>query len=205
MIRPWCFLNSCGHLYHDWFWNVIDYRRMEQGQGRHFPCLIAGLTMGFTAMLVAHIGKGIVLTGVIAGMATVLVMIVYLKLQGKPLLDRSCVTEQEKEIERGMSLKKALAPWLILIGACLVINFWPPLFNLLFKDLAMPLNIIPGGKPVNTRMLWNAYTWVIVSTLLAVPFIKPSKAQWKDIMKKCGNEPLVLRSQRPYFLPLPMS
>jgi lactate permease len=159
-----------------------------------FPCLIAGLTMGFTAMLVAHIGKGIVLTGVIAGMATVLVMIVYLKLQGKPLLDRSCVTEQEKEIERGMSLKKALAPWLILIGACLVINFWPPLFNLLFKDLAMPLNIIPGGKPVNTRMLWNAYTWVIVSTLLAVPFIKPSKAQWKDIMKKWWQ-----RAPRPTF------
>lgn len=170
---------------------IGGWRKVREGL---VPCLIAGLTMGFTAILVAHIGKGIVLTGVIAGMATVLVMIVYLKLQGKPLLDRSCVTEQEKEIERGMSLKKALAPWLILIGACLVINFWPPLFNLLFKDLAMPLNIIPGGKPVNTRMLWNAYTWVIVSTLLAVPFIKPSKAQWKDIMKKWWQ-----RAPRPTF------
>lgn len=158
------------------------------------PCLIAGLTMGFTAMLVAHIGKGIVLTGVIAGLATVLVMIAYLKLQRKPLLDRSCVTEQEKEIERNMSLGKALSPWLILIGACLVINFCPPLFNLLFKDLAMPLNIIPGGKPISTRMLWNAYTWVIISTLLAVPFIKPSKAQWKDIMGKWWK-----RAPRPTF------
>jgi lactate permease len=66
--------------------------------------------MGLTAMLVAHIGKGIVLTGVIAGMATVLMMILYLKLGGKPLLDRSCVTEQEKEIERSMPLMKALSP-----------------------------------------------------------------------------------------------
>ncbi|HZK86481.1 MAG TPA: L-lactate permease [Syntrophomonas sp.] len=158
------------------------------------PCLLAGLTMGFTAMLVAHIGKGIVLTGVIAGVATVLVMILYLKLKGKPLLDRSCVTEQEKEIERSMSLPKALSPWLILISACLIINFWPPLFNLLFKDLAMPLQIIPGGKPVNTRFLWNAYTWVIISTLLAVPFIKPSTAQWKDVFSKW-----LRRAPRPTF------
>ncbi len=93
-----------------------------------------------------------------------------------------------------MSLGKALGPWLILIGSCLIINFWPPLFNLLFKDLALPLQIIPGGKPVNTRFLWNAYTWVIISTLLAVPFIKPSKAQWKEIASKWWQ-----RAPRPTF------
>ena len=33
-------------------------------------------------------------------------------------------------------------------------------------------------------MLWNAYTWVIISTLLAIPFLKPTKDQWKDIVTK---------------------
>lgn len=158
------------------------------------PCLLAGTTMGFTAMAVAHIGKGIVLTGVIAGLASVLVMIIYLKLQRKPLLDRSCITAQDKEIEKSMSLGKALAPWLILIGSSLIINFWPPLFNLLFKDMALPLQIIPGGKPVNTRFLWNAYTWVIISTLLAVPFIKPTKDQWQETISKWWQ-----RAPRPTF------
>jgi lactate permease len=81
-----------------------------------------------------------------------------------------------------------------LIVACLIINFWPPFYNFLSKDLAMAVQIIPGGKPINTRMLWNAYTWVIISTLLAVPFIKPSQAQWKDIMSKWWK-----RAPRPTF------
>ncbi len=170
---------------------VGGWAKVKEG---FIPCLLAGTTMGFTAMAVAHIGKGIVLTGVIAGMATVLIMIFYLKIQRIPLLDRSCITAQDKEIEQSMSLWKALGPWIILIGSCLFINFWPPLFDLLFKDLAMPLEIIPGSKAINTRMLWNAYTWVIISTLLAVPFIKPTRAQWKEIFKKWWQ-----RAPRPTF------
>lgn len=158
------------------------------------PCLLAGMTMGFTAMAVAHIGRGIVLTGVIAGAATILVMIIYLKLKGKPILDRSEITAQDQEIEQSMSLAKALSPWLILVSCCLFINFYLPVYDLLFKDLAMSLQIIPGGKPVNTRMLWNAYTWVIISTLLAVPFIKPTKQQWREIASKWWK-----RAPRPTF------
>lgn len=170
---------------------VGGWAKVKEG---FLPCLLAGMTMGFTAMAVAHIGKGIVLTGVIAGLVTVLVMFLYLKIQGKPLLDRSCISAEDKAIEQSMSLGKALAPWLILISSCLIINFWPPLFNLLFKDLATPLTIIPGGKPLNPRFLWNAYTWVIISTLLAVPFIKPSREQWKDIGRKW-----LKRAPRPTF------
>jgi lactate permease len=101
---------------------------------------------------------------------------------------------QDLQYENSMSLSRALAPWLILVASCLFINFYPPLFNYLFKDLAMPLQIIPGAKPVMTRMLWNAYTWVIISTLLAVPFLKPSKSQWKIIFRKW-----LQRAPRPTF------
>jgi len=158
------------------------------------PCLLAGLTMGFTAVGVAHYGKGIVLTGVIAGLATILMMLVYLKITGKPIVEKESLSEADLRVQDGMSLVKALGPWLILVCSCLLINFWSPVYNYLFKEMAMPLQIIPGGKPVNTRMLWNAYTWVLISTILAVPFLKPTAEQWKDIGKKW-----ITRAPRPVF------
>jgi lactate permease len=172
-------------------WLVGGWSKMKEG---FIPCIMAGLTMGFTAIIVAHIGTGIVLTGVLGGIATIIVMLLYLKLSGKAILDRSCLQPEERQIEQKMSLFKAMGPWLILVATCLFINFWPPLFDFLFKDLAMPVAIIPGGKPIMTRMLWNAYTWVIISTLLAIPFIKPSREQWQEIGRKW-----VKRAPRPVF------
>lgn len=170
---------------------VGGFKKMKEG---FIPCLIAGLTMGFTAIAVAHIGIGIVLTGVIGGMATILVMIMYMKVIGQPILDKSAITMEDMKIESSMSLLKACSPWIILIVSSLIINFYQPLFNLLFKEFSMPLHIIPGANPINTRILWNAYTWVIISTLLAVPFIKPSKDQWHEIINKWRK-----RAPRPVF------
>jgi len=170
---------------------VGGWAKMKEG---FVPCVLAGSTMGLTAMAIAYGGRGIVLTGVIAGAASIAVMIIYLKVLGKKVIDRSCITAEEVEVERSMPLVKALGPWIILISCCLFINFYPPVYNFLFKDLAMPLNIIPGAKPLMPRFLWNAYTWVIISTLLAVPFIKPSGSQWKDILSKW-----IHRAPRPTF------
>lgn len=172
-------------------WIVGGPKQVRSGA---VPCLLAGLTMGLTAMLVAHVGKGIVLTGVIAGMATIIVMLIYLLVTRQPLLDSSCLSPQDWEAVNSMSLIKALSPWIILIASCLIINFYQPLFDLLFKRLAMPLQIIPGGKPIMTRMLWNAYTWVIISTLLAAPLLKPTSQQWKETFNKW-----LKRAPRPVF------
>lgn len=165
-------------------WLVGGFKQIKEG---FIPCLLAGLTMGFTAMAVAHIGQGIVLTGVIGGIVTIIIMLVYMKFIRKPIIDRSCVTLEEIQVEKSMPLLTALSPWLILVGTCLLVNFYPPLFDYLFKQLAMPVQVIPGGKPIMTRMLWNAYTWVIISTLVAVPFIKPTRQQWGEIMHKWGR------------------
>ena len=162
-------------------WIVGGWKEIKQGL---LPCLLAGLTMGFTAIAVAHAGTGIVLTGVMGGMATILVMLLYMKLLQKPILDRSALNNTDLQIESSMSLWHALSPWLLLVGLCLFINFYQPLFNLLFNQWSMPIQIIPGEKPIMTRMLWNAYTWVIISTLLAIPFLKPTKKQWKEIGTK---------------------
>lgn len=141
------------------------------------PCVIAGLVNGGTAIVVSRIpfmASGVVLTGVIAGFATMVAMLVYLKLLGKPVIDRSVLTEEDREVEKRMSLATALSPWLISIVAAFAINFYPPWFKALYNDFAMPLFIIPG-QALKTRMLWNAYTWVFISTILAALFIRPDR------------------------------
>lgn len=172
-------------------WIVGGWKEIKEG---FVPCLLAGLTMGMSAVAIAHVGVGIVLTGVVAGIMTIFIMLLYLKLKNHPILDRGGLSVQDHLIEDEMPLIRALGPWLILIICCLFINFYPPLFNYLFKTMAMPLEIIPGGKPINTRMLWNAYTWVIISTVLAIPFLRPSKKQWKEIGQK-----FIKRAPRPTF------
>ena len=47
--------------------------------------------------------------------------------------------------------------------------------SLLFsmKDMTGKL-LAADGAPLKTRALWQAYTWILVSTILAIPFLRPS-------------------------------
>ncbi|SHK32805.1 L-lactate permease [Desulforamulus aeronauticus] len=164
-------------------WIVGRTRLMIKG---FIPCVLAGVTNGGVAIAMSHIPilqSGIVLTGVVAGLCTILVMLAYLKLTGKPIIDRSVLTEEDLSKEKDMSLLVALSPWLILVTILLILNFYSPLFTLLFQDLAMPISVIPG-QVIKTRLLWNAYTWVLISTLLAALIIKPSGKALKETWHK---------------------
>jgi len=154
-------------------WIVGRWQLMKEG---FIPCIIAGMTNGGVAVAVSHIpflAAGVVLTGVMAGFCTMIVMLVYMKLRGLPIIDRSLLTEADLKTEKDMPLLTALSPWIILIVASFAVNFYPPWFELLYQKLAMPLSLIPG-QTLKTRMFWNAYTWVLISTLVSIPFIKPS-------------------------------
>jgi lactate permease len=73
---------------------------------------------------------------------------------------------------------------LILVVFAVLINLPTlPFYNLTFKQLAMPVTIIPGA-PENTRVFWQAYFWILVSTLLALPFLKPTRKQLTDSLNK---------------------
>ncbi|HBC91712.1 MAG TPA: lactate permease [Pelotomaculum sp.] len=164
-------------------WIVGKFRLVRQG---FVPCVIAGLTNGGAAIAMSYtpfLQNGVVLTGVVAGSCTILVMLLYLKLLGKPIIDRSALKEEDLAIERQMSLFKALSPWTILVLALLVINFYPPFSDFLFKKIDMAVSIIPG-QVIKTRMLWNAYTWVMISTILAAIFLKPSTKHINDMLVK---------------------
>lgn len=180
-------------------WIVGGWKLMKEG---FKPCVAAGLTNGGVAVAVSHISflaTGVVLTGVMAGFCTMVVMLVYLKLLGKPIIDRSHLTDEDLKVEREMSLGTALSPWIILIVASFVINFYPPWFDLLYKTIAMPVSIIPG-QVLKTRMLWNAYTWVLISTVLSMLFLKPSgKAVQVTIAKWAKRAPRPALSAAVFF------
>jgi lactate permease len=180
-------------------WIVGKFKLVKEGL---IPCTIAGLTNGGVAIAVAYIpvlASGVVLTGVIAGFFTMLVMLLYLKLIGKPIVDRSHLNQDDLEIEKRMSLMRALSPWVILIAVSFAINFYSPWFNALYKTLAMPISLIPG-QSIKTRMLWNAYTWVLISTILSALFIRPSaKAVQSTVMKWARRAPRPAFSAAIYF------
>jgi lactate permease len=148
-----------------------------------FPALLAGLTAGFITIGMNYL-KLIPLTGIVAGLGVILVMMAYLKISGKPLIDRSILNEEDLMRERRISLVRAISPWLLLVVFSFLINMPQlPFFELTFKTWAMPIEIIPG-RPEKVRLLWQAYFWILVSTLLALPFLKASKEHMTISVKK---------------------
>ena len=174
-------------------WIVGRWKLMREG---FVPCILAGLTNGGVAIAVAYtpvLAAGVVLTGVMAGICTMVVMLIYLKLLGKPIIDRSMLTKDDLATEKQMSLVRALSPWIILIAASFAINFYPPWFDLLYKTFDMPISVIPG-QALKTRMLWNAYTWVLIATVLSAFFIRPSGQAVQVTLAKW-----IKRAPRPAF------
>lgn len=115
------------------------------------------------------------LTNVFAGLAVICVMLVYSKSRGLRLVDVSVLTEKDQPILRSMSLYRALSPWLILIVFCFLINLVPPIYQLLFLTYTFPISIggftgLPNDVviTIRTRVLWNAYFWVLIATVAAI-------------------------------------
>jgi lactate permease len=171
-------------------WIVGRWRLMWRGA---VPALIAGLTAGFVAIGMNALGM-VTLTGIAAGLSVVVAMVIYLRASGRPLIDRSGLGEADLAAEKRLGLGAAISPWIILTAASLLINApFLPLFDLLFTRLAMPLEIIPGA-PERVRLFWQAYFWILVSTLLALPFLKPTRAQLATSARKW-----LKRAPRPAF------
>jgi lactate permease len=147
------------------------------------PTLLAGLTAGFIAVAMNAVGL-VTLTGIAAGLGVVLVMLGYLKLTGQPLMDRSGLSDDDLAAERHLSLWAAISPWLFLTVFALLVNApFSPFFDLAFRRLAMPLEII-AGAPEKVRLFWQAYFWILVSTLLALPFLRPTRTRLKTSVRK---------------------
>jgi lactate permease len=155
------------------------------------PALLAGITAGVVAILMAHAGL-VTITGIAAGLAVILVLVCYVKLTGKTLQDRALLNEKDLAAEARLSLPRAISPWILLTVFSLILNApFLPFFKLTFVEYAMPLEIIPGS-PEKLRLLWQAYFWVVVCTFLALPIMKATGEQVKRGLKTSGK-----RAMRP--------
>jgi lactate permease len=94
------------------------------------------------------------------------------------------LTEADCAAEKRMSLWAAVSPWLMLTFFAVLVNMpFLPFYDLTFKQWAMPVEIIPGAAE-KVRLFWQAYFWILVSTLLALPFLKPTREQLKISLVK---------------------
>lgn len=146
--------------------------------------LLTGLAAGLIAIAMNFAGLP-TLTGVVAGIGVVAAMMLYLRFTGSKIIDRSGLSADDHAVERGMGLGRAALPWLLLVLFSILTNFKAlGLFDVLFNRWSMPLEIIPGGKPLSLRMAWHAYTWVLVATVLALPFYRMTRQRFGAAMKK---------------------
>jgi lactate permease len=147
------------------------------------PALLSGLTAGLIAMGMNALHL-ISLTGIAAGLGVIVMMLIYLKATGQPLMDRSVLSDADRTAEKHLSLAAAASPWLILAALSLIINApFLPLYDLTYKEWAMPVKIIPTA-PEKLRLFWQAYFWILISTLLALPFLKPGREQIGSTVRK---------------------
>ncbi len=161
-------------------WIAGGWRMVRYGL---LPALLSGVTAGLVAIAMNAAGM-VTLTGVAAGLAVVVVMLLYLLATRKPLHDRAALDERDLAAEKHMPLAAALSPWIILVAAAVLVNAPAlPLFDLVFKRLDMPVAIIPGA-PEKVRLLWQAYFWILVSTALALPYLKPTRRQLTTSLSK---------------------
>ncbi len=147
------------------------------------PTILAGVTAGYIAIGMNALGL-VTLTGIAAGLGVILIMLIYLKITGQILVDRSSLSETDFQAENKISLLAAISPWVILTVLALIINApFLPFFDLVFNRWSMPVEIIPGA-PEKIRLLWQAYFWILISTLAALPFLKVDKIILKSSLKK---------------------
>lgn len=158
------------------------------------PCIVTGGVIAVVAYFTNRVDNLVTLTGVLCGIAVILVMALYLKLTGKKIIDRSILTKEEIAYEKEYPLWKAVSPWIILITLILAMNLPKPIYHFLY-NLKLPINgITPDGKGIATRALWNAYTWIAVAVLLSMLIMKPKFSEVKSSVKVWWK-----RAPRPVF------
>lgn len=138
--------------------------------------IVGGLTAGGTSVLINGLAKrfqidGLVpLTGLFAGLFTCVAMLLLAKMMKMKIFDRSNLTAEDLEVEQSMPLWKAFMPWSILVVLCGVTNLIPQVYDFLFNTLSMKIQI-SGADPISLQVFWNAWFWVILATVLSMPFL----------------------------------
>ena len=173
-------------------WIVGKWNALREGW---LPCLITGAVIGGVSYVTNKFDNLVVLTGVLCGLAVIAAMVVYLRFTGNKLIDRSRLDADELRYEKNFPLWRALSPWIILVLIILALNVPEDVFNLLYRELRLPvLGLTANGAPLDTRALWQAYTWILASIALSIPLLRPSSTQLRESLAVW-----IKRAPRPVF------
>ena len=155
--------------------------------------ILAGGTAGLTAIIcnleIVNLTR---LTNVFAGAAVLGVLFIYNKIAKKPFLDREQLEGEDLEVEKGMSLLRASIPWVVLVVLSLLTTLVDPIKQLLAVQLDYAINfgqyqgadLVTRDFIISTKFLWQAYTLMLVATLVSMPFFKNDKAVLKNTFNK---------------------
>ena len=164
---------------------------------------LSGVTAGIIAIITnssfvhSLFPTATVLTDVFAGAAVIFVLVAYTKMKGRPLISRDKLTAQDIQMEKQMSLKKSSIPWVILVILCLVATLIPFVYEFLFKqlDFVIPVwfdntiqtpyfDVNLGINGIHTHVMWQAYTLMLIATLVSIPFLPHDRRTMKNTFTK---------------------
>jgi len=166
-----------------------------------FIAIIAGVTAGITAIIcnleVVNLTR---LTNVIAGAVVLGVLFVYNKVSKKPFMDRAQLDENDLNSEKALSLWRASIPWVILVFLSLLTTLVEPIRNFLANTLDIVINFgqyqtadfTVRSLSISTKFLWQAYTLMLIATLISMPFFKNDRKVLKNTYSK-----FIKRAPRP--------
>ncbi|AFM40525.1 L-lactate permease [Desulfosporosinus acidiphilus SJ4] len=173
-------------------WIAGQWKAVKQGW---LPCLITGIVIGIVSFVTNRYDNFVTLTGIFCGLGVIVAMIIYLLVTGRKIIDKSKLTPEELAYEKEYPLWKALMPWILLIVTILALNIPKPIFDYLYRTALLSVTgITADGSPIATRALWNAYTWIFVSTVVSMIFLRPTSTQLKETLQVWSK-----RAPRPVF------
>lgn len=145
------------------------------------PALISGLVISLTALALVYTNiVPLSIVGVIAGSASMVSLYLYhiacLYLQKKEAPQQPAVADGGVKVAR-ISLAKAISPWVILIVLVGIVSI-PQIAGIL-KGAPGNLEVITAfaNQKVDLDFLSQAYTWILVASVIGIFTMGASKAQ----------------------------
>lgn len=151
------------------------------------PAVLAGLSLGIFAIVFVNIlpASAIGLVGVFAGLVTIAVLFLLraIRVRKAPVGKKTAGTVTVVRDPTLMPLWKAVLPWSLLVVLVVFISI-PQIQAGLYNILGNAQKItVVANKAVDLKLMNQAYFWVVVSTLIAAPFLIRSRAEGITITK----------------------
>ena len=152
------------------------------------PALLSGLVISISALCLVYTNiVPLQIVGVVAGGLSMIVLYGYSVLQNSLSKEKKPATSKEVATDGGVttaaatvpkiSLLRALSPWIILILLVAIVNL-PQIVQTL-KDAPNGFEVIKiyKNQPVDLDILNQAYTWILISSIVGIFTLGASKAQ----------------------------